>query len=111
MRAGKLRHRIEFGQNQADPDNPDEETGQVLPQWTALHENVPAEVMEVAGGETIRGGVQVQATTTHVIRCRYRSDISEEIKVTWQGRTLGITHVRDFDGRSRELWIECEEEK
>lgn len=111
MRAGKLRHRIEFQQNQADPDNPDEDTGQVLPDWTTLYANVPAEVMEVAGGEVIRGGIQVQATTTHVIRCRYRSDISEEIRVLWKGRTLGITLARDRDGRQRELWIESKEEK
>ena len=111
MQAGKLRHRIDISSNDADPNEPDEDTGQVLPDWNVLHSGVPAEVMEIGGGEPIRGDVQVQATTTHLVRIRYRSGISEEMQITWLGRTLGITLVRDADGRRRELWLECEEEK
>lgn len=106
MRAGQLRHRITIEANTADLEVPSDD-GTVTPTWFALHINRPAEVLAVSGGETLRGGVQLAATTSHTIRLRYVSGISPEMRVAWNGLTLGITHVRDLDGRQRELLIEA----
>lgn len=106
MQAGKLRHRITIQQNTANLEEPAAD-GTVTKTWSALHTNRPAEVLAVSGGETLRGGVQLAATTSHTIRTRYVSGISPEMRITWNGLTLGITHVRDLDGRRRELLIEA----
>jgi head-tail adaptor len=106
MQAGKLRHRITIQHDTADPETPGLD-GTVTPSWAALHANLPAEVLAVAGGETVHGGVQVQATTTHTIRIRYLANISPEMRIAWGSLTLHISHVRDFDGRRRELFIEA----
>lgn len=107
MRAGKLRHRITIEHDTADPEAP-ASNGTVTPNWAALHTNISAEVLQVAGGEQLRGGVQTQATTTHVVRLRYRAGISPKMRVVWGSITLGITRVWDVDGRTRETAIECE---
>lgn len=106
MQAGKLRHRITIQHDTANPETPGLD-GTVTPVWTALHTNLPAEVLAVAGGETLRNGVQVQATTTHVIRLRYLANISPEMRIAWGSLTLHISHVRDLDGRRRELFVEA----
>ena len=115
MRAGELRHRIKIHHSTVDPNAPDS-TGQVTPNDETFADRVPAEVLEVSGGETLRGGMQVRATTSHVVRLRYQPGISEEMWITvydgdWARRVLNVTHVRDRDGRRRELWLECREGK
>lgn len=107
MRAGQLRHRITIEHDVADPDNPGP-GGVVAEDWQPWLENEPAEVIEAAGAEIVWGNVQVKATTTHAIRMRFRDGTSPEMRVIFDGRTLGITSARDKDGRRRELIIECE---
>ncbi len=102
MRAGKLRHRIKIEQNTPTADA----AGQLRPSWQAVHEDVPAEVLGVAGGERVRG-VNVQTTTTHVIRIRYCGDISTEMRVVHDGLAMNITRVADPDGTRREEIIEA----
>lgn len=106
MRAGTLRHRITV---QSATDAADA-AGQLIRTWSAWLSNEPAEVIETTGGETIRGR-QVSAEATHLVRVRYRSGYGETKRIVWGTRTLGILHVRDVDGRGRELWIQAREEK
>jgi len=106
MQAGKLRHRITVQANTANRETPAAD-GTVTAAWSAIHTGRPAEVLAVSGGETLRGGIQLAATTNHTVRVRYAADISPETRILWNGLTLGITHVHDVDGRRRELLIEC----
>jgi len=110
MRAGRLRHRITIEADEADPEQPADD-GTVTPDWQPIHTNRPAEVLAVSGGEILRGGIQVAATTSHTIRIRYVAGISPEARILWNGLTLGVTHVHDVDGRTRELLIEAESAK
>jgi head-tail adaptor len=107
MRAGQLRHRITVQQNTANAETPAAD-GTVTAVWAALYANISAEVIQVAGGEVLRGGIQVQATTTHAIRLRYRGDISPEMRIVWGALTLHVTRVWDADGRTRETLLEAE---
>ena len=106
MRAGTLRHRVTF---QTDAGTADA-AGQVIESWGATLTNEPAEVIETGGAETVRGQ-QVDATATHLVRVRYRTTITEQMRIVWGTRTLGIVNVRDVDGRRRELWIAAREIK
>lgn len=106
MRAGTLRHRITIQSATEAADA----AGQLIRTWSAWLEHEPAEVLETAGAETVRG-LQVSANATHLVRIRYRADVTETKRIVWGTRTLGIVNVRDVDGRRRELWISCEEIK
>jgi len=106
MRAGTLRHRITIQTATFAPDA----AHQPIPTWAAWLSNEPAEVLETAGAETVRG-LQVSATATHLVRVRYRTGLTERMRIVWETRTLGILNVRDVDGRRRELWISCREAK
>jgi len=102
MRAGQLRHRITIQQDTGSEDA----AGQVVESWAAWLSNEPAEVIETGGAERVFGQ-QVDATATHVVRIRYREGVTEQMRIVWGGRLLGISNARDRDGRRRELWISC----
>jgi len=106
MQSGRLRHRIDFQTNAGTADA----AGQVVDSWSDTYTNEPAEVIETGGAEALFGH-RIDATATHVVRCRYRAGLSEEMQIVWGSRTLGIVNVRDYDGRRRELWITCREVK
>jgi len=106
MRAGTLRHRITIQQATTSPDA----AGQPIATWSDWLPNEPAEVLETAGAETVRG-VQVSATATHVVRVRFRDGYGEQLRIVWGTRILGVVNARDVDGRRRELWISAREGK
>ena len=114
MRAGRLRHRITIKRNTADVDTPNDD-GEVVETLTSQHKKIPAEVLEVSGGEMVRGGLQIQPTTTHLVKIRHRSGLEHRDVIEWLlasgNRTMGVTRIHDPDGRRRELLIEAEEER
>lgn len=103
MRAGQLRHRIKIERDAGTDSN-----GYHVEDWQTLVDRLPAERMQTGGGETIRGGIQVQASTTHVYRIRYRTDVTSKMRVIDDGNTINITAVRDHWGTMRETIIEGE---
>lgn len=106
MRSGTLRHRITLQQDAGTADS----AGQVIENWSTWLANEPAEVIETGGSESLRGQ-QIDATATHVVRIRYRTGVTERLRIVWGTRVLGIVNVRDIDGRRRELWITAREVK
>jgi SPP1 family predicted phage head-tail adaptor len=104
MRSGQLRNRITIEAATEAPDT----AGQPIRTWSPLVSRLPAKVEQVSGGETIRSR-QVSAGCRTLITVRYRTDVTSEMRVVWEGRTLGIVAVRDPYGTGRELWIECVE--
>jgi SPP1 family predicted phage head-tail adaptor len=106
MQAGRLRHRIDVDQNVGTEDA----AGQLIPSWEAWLENEPAEVIESGGAESLRG-FAIAATATVIVRVRYRAGYEEEMRIRFGSRVFGIVNVRDIDGRSRELWLSCQERK
>ena len=104
--AGQLSNRITI---QA-PTTTQDAAGQPMRTWATLAGPVvlPAKVESVAGGETIRGR-QVSAVAQVMFTIRYRSDITTQMRVLWDGRTLNIVRASDPYGDRRELRIECKE--
>lgn len=103
MRAGQLRHRIKIERDAGTDSN-----GYHVEDWQTLVDRLPAERMQTGGGEVIRGGIQVQASTTHVYRIRYRTDVTSKMRIIDGSQTINITVVRDPWGTNRELLIEGE---
>jgi SPP1 family predicted phage head-tail adaptor len=106
IQAGQLSQRIAIQTATETVDG----SGQPIRTWAALSGPalLPAKVDAVTGGETLRGR-QVSAEATTLFTVRYRSDITTRMRVTYEGRTLGIVRVSDPYGDRRELRIECRE--
>lgn len=104
--AGQLSNRITI----QTPTTTQDAAGQPIRSWATLAGPVvlPAKVESVAGGETIRGR-QVSAVAQVMFTIRYRSDITTQMRVLWDGRVLGIVRASDPYGDRRELRIECKE--
>ena len=106
MRAGRLRHRITIQQKSSTVDA----AGQEVDTWEDLVARLPARVMYVRGGESPRG-LQVEATTTHVIETRpCKQAIDSCMRAVWCGRIFNITSAGDPEGDGRRLLIESIEE-
>jgi len=106
IEAGRLRrNRITIEQESSTQD----ELGQPVPTWTTVAANLPAEILGVGGGETIRGQ-QVDAGITSVVTIRYRSGLSPKMRIVHNSRNLNIAKVNDPDGFRRELLLHCSEE-
>jgi len=103
MKSGKLRHYITL---QTSTDTLDS-AGQPIPAWTTDLQNWPANVTDVQGGESTRGG-QITATATHVVETRYSSDFAQDKQIVDHlSRTLQILAVKDKAGRQRMLELHC----
>lgn len=106
INAGQLSNRIAIQTPTATLDA----AGQPIRTWAALAgpAQLPAKIETVTGGETIRGR-QVSAEAQMLFTVRYRSDLTTQMRVVYDARTLGIVRVSDPYGDRRELRIECGE--
>src|SRR5688500_2618492 len=98
MRSGLLRERVTIQSATTVQDA----NGEPIPTWANLATNptVWASVLSKASGERfISGGEQVQASVSHTVRIRYRSDVTVLMRLIWRtNRTLQIENVVDPDG-------------
>ena len=103
MRAGRLRHLIDFYQDDADSETID-------PDWVVVDKlkNWPADVVQLSAQETAaRLRDQIEVTATHQVTTRYHADITEALQlVDHLGRTHAISQVIDNDGRQRSLTLQ-----
>ena len=77
------------------------------PDWTDYLTGWPCDIMDVTGGQKMRG-VQLENTTTHLIWTRYDHRIDDpnlRIKDD-RGRTHDVVRTLDKDGRQEFLWIQ-----
>lgn len=105
LRAGRLgRYSVTIQELTAVQDD----AGQAIKTWTTVTAAVPCEIISAYGGETIRGR-QVEARTTHVVTMHFREGITPTMRLveTANGRVLNITRADDFNGKRRELILEC----
>ena len=109
MNVGALRHRVAIERRVEELDGlgtPIDEWDQVATVWAAIEDRRSREFDEASQAT-------VNEITTNV-RIRYREDLVPEMRVTetcHQGRVFNITGIRDMRGRSRELVLECEEQR
>ncbi len=95
MRAGELRERITIQAPTAVQNSYGEETIT----WSDVA-TVWASVEFLAGQERYQRAVdQAVSTATYRITMRYRDDVTEEHRIQWRGRYLGILSVHpDYAG-------------
>jgi SPP1 family predicted phage head-tail adaptor len=109
MRAGTLRERVTIQASTPVQDG----YGEPIDAWANLATNptVWASVMPRASGERFIGGAeQLQATISHTVRIRYRTDVTVKMRLVWRTtRILLIQNVVDPDGRKADMILMCEE--
>ena len=65
--------------------------------------------VEPLSGRELFESQQVVADVTHRVRIRWREEITPELEINYQGRTLQIVSVIDPGERHRELELLCRE--
>lgn len=103
---GKLYHAVTI---QA-PTNTRDADGQPIPSWAAITDgtDVPAEVLQVSGGERIRGR-QMEAEATVLVTIRYRASVTPQCRIVHGSRELYIVRIDENRGRREWLEIQCGE--
>jgi head-tail adaptor len=59
--------------------------------------------------EQVSAGTVI-TTASHIVRGRWRPDITTETQLTFRGRTLHVTSVRNLEERNITLELVCEEQ-
>lgn len=103
LMAGKLRHRITIQQRTTDQDD----YGQQLDRWDDVA-RAWADV-EPLNGRELLAAAAVQAETTHTVTMRYRSGITPQLRINYNGRLFNILNVLDDNERHRTLTLLCSE--
>lgn len=67
-----------------------------------------ASVMVLSGRER-PAGERMEARRRLQVLIRYRSDVTPDMRLMWQGRVLDIRTLCDIDGKRHMLLIDCEE--
>lgn len=112
INAGELTRRVTIEQTTGPVANQDDD-GHPEEAWTPIEDgtDIPAKIELVAGDERPRGfGPQIEATYTHKVTLRYRSDVTHLMRlVTDDNRILNIARAGDPTGRRRRLVCLCRE--
>ena len=103
MRSGRLRHRVVI--QEVDPTA--DSLGQPVPAWTEVA-TVWGSVEPLQGREFF-AAQQVNADTTVRIRLRYRSGITPDMRISWDGRIYNILSIIDNREIHADLQLMCSE--
>ena len=98
LHAGKLRHTIEWQNEQTTPDG----MGGESRQWVTLTTD-KAWVKPTTGNERWFA-MRTEANITHRIYTRYRSDVTPTMRIVFDGRPLQVKAVLNIEERDK--WIE-----
>jgi SPP1 family predicted phage head-tail adaptor len=102
MAIGDYRHIVQFQNPTTAPDG----DGGVIETWVDLFPrwSVAIQPATVRDLERNAAGTTV-ATATHIVRGRYRPDVTVESRMIFDGRTFRIAGVVVPKERKRELWL------
>lgn len=103
MQAGELRHRVTFQAKSATRDT----HGGEIPGWADSF-TVWGRV-EFLRGREFFDAKQIQSEANARITVRYRSDITTDLRVTWDGHTFLVVAPPIQDPVKRELTVMCQE--
>lgn len=82
--------------------------GQPIKTWVPVR-MIWCRVQAVTSGESFRGAY-VEGETTHVITCRYVSDMRLKDRLRFVDRVFSVVGVTDAEGTRAELSVSCVEE-
>jgi SPP1 family predicted phage head-tail adaptor len=68
--------------------------------WTALYTDISAEVAQVGGREYFSADQRVAEADCRFY-IRYRGDITEQMRIVYDGKTYDIKHIREIGRRER----------
>lgn len=102
MNAGDLRERVTV-QQQTETRN---RLGESIPTWATFAE-VWASVQGVTAREFLLAGQQ-QTEISHRVRMRYLTGLTQQMRLSWRGRTLEIISILERNNRSEHELI-CQE--
>lgn len=108
MEAGRLRNRIDIQRPTKAPDTENEYGQAEPPEFVTVSHGVPAEVRPLRAYEIVRAQQPVM-DTDHVVRMRYREDVTPDCRLLWGDKKLYVTGIIDVGGRRRELEVMCRE--
>ncbi|MFH1158058.1 MAG: phage head closure protein [Pseudomonadota bacterium] len=99
---GDMKHRVTFQKSVRTPDG----GGGFAETWQNIDSNpiVYAAIMPLSGGEQLRFH-QLEATVTHRIVTRYRSDVTPAMRIVRGTMIYDIAAVTDRDGQGAYLEI------
>ena len=103
MRAGRLRHHIEFQVVTETPDG----VGYLVPAWGLFAEADAA--VEPLQGQELFSERQIHADVTHGIRARYLPGLTPRHRIKFGERIFDILSIRDVDERNIEIDILAKE--
>lgn len=108
MAIARYRHRC--GVLNPQPAVPDGDGGYTAGYVPADPPEVDASIQAAAARdlERVTAGT-VLGTATHLVRCRYRPDISLMTRLTFEGRTFEVQSVSNVDERDIALVLICSE--
>lgn len=106
MRAGKLRHRITL-QSLADGQEAPFPSGAPDQYWEDSL-TVSASINPLAGRELF-AAQQYNSEVTHSIRMRYRTGVTDRMRVKFGARLFTLHYIRNIDERNVEFELLCSE--
>lgn len=105
MQAGRLNRRITLQSLTVGKGT----SGGMKKTWVNFASSVPAAVRNLSGNErraTSVGGQVAEARTEFTIR--YRSGVTADMRVLYQGAVYNIRHVNDWMGKRESLVLTCD---
>ena len=102
MNPGQLDQRITLEQESRVPDD----QGGAVSTWATLA-TVWAEVRPLSGRERAELA-SVQAPATYRFRIRRRADVTDTMRIGWNGGTYNIRFIADAGGRELYMTIDAE---
>ena len=95
MKAGDLRERITVQAYRETKNS----LGEMVPVYDQTFAEVWASVQGVTAREFLLANTQ-QTEITHRIRMRYLTGLTNQMRISWRGRTLQIISVLEHENRS-----------
>ena len=105
MRAGRLRHSVTIQEPTAGTPNA---YGETVDTWSTVAV-VRARIVPQNSREFF-AAAQVRGEMTHLVEIRYRSDVTNQMRLKYGTRYLHIDGIIDTDERNRQLFLACVEE-
>lgn len=108
MRIGSLRHRVTI----QSPKESRDDFGGARAEWFDVA-TVWAKVEPLGGTEVaeLKKTGALYAEATHKVTVRYRSDVTEKMRIVKGDRVFDIASIVNTDERNRELVMMCGEPK
>ena len=104
MKAGSLRHKVTIQRVSQTLDS----SRQTVDLWTKV-DDVWAAVEPLTGRELVNAQ-QIQPDVTHLVKIRYRDDVTAKMRVLHGSRVLNIEGPPiNIEERDRELHLMCRE--